>query len=375
MRVNKKKKQLNFFDKIMLGLSFLLGLALLVSYFSPITDPRKFWAIAFFGLAYPALLLANCLLLVYWIIRQSKYILLPLICILSGWSVLRDNIGFRRQTTYTTPNQPNALRVMTYNAHNFKRYGANNDSLTKHEMLRLIDDQRPDIIGIEEFYSRKRGQYAIKDSMKKIMKSEAYYFNPFSFDNGREAMGMAIFSKFPITNKGFVMLSTDNGSSNQCIFVDVKKANQTFRFYAVHLQSIGFDPEDYDYLTKVSKQGEADLTSSRRIGSKLKRAFLRRSEQVAKVKAHATQCPYPYIIAGDFNDTPSSFAVNQMSKGLSNTFRKKGSGFARTYNGSFPNYQIDYIMASPAFEVMSYHIIQKKLSDHYPVCSTLLLKQ
>jgi endonuclease/exonuclease/phosphatase family metal-dependent hydrolase len=374
MRVNRQKKHLNFFDKLILGLSLLFGLALLVSYFSPITDPRKSWVIAFFGLAYPPMLLANCLIFVYWLLRGSKYVLIPMVCIIVGWGILRDNIGFRKSTSYTATNQPNALRVMTYNAHNFKRYGSKNDSLTKHEMLALIDDQRPDIIGVEEFYSRRRGQYAIKDSMKKIMKSESYYFNPFSFDTGTEAMGMAIFSKFPITNKGFVLLSADNGSSNQCIFVDVKKANQTFRFYAVHLQSIGFDPEDYNYLTKVSKQGGADLSSSKRIGFKLKRAFEKRSEQVAKVKAHAATCPYPYIIAGDFNDTPSSFAVNQMSKGLTNAFRKKGSGFARTYNGSFPNYQIDYIMASPAFEVMSYHIIQKKLSDHYPVCSTLLLK-
>lgn len=358
----------------MLCLSVLLGLALLVSYFSPITDPRKFWPVAFFGLAYPLLLLVNCLLVVYWIFRQSKYILIPVVCILVGWSVLRDNIGFRRQTTYTATNQPNVLRVMTYNAHNFKRYGEKNDSLTKHEMLKLIDDQRPDIIGIEEFYSRKRGQYALKDSMKKIMKSSQYYIEPFGFDNGTEMMGMAVFSKYPITNKGSIMLSDDKGSSNQCLFVDVKTQQHMFRFYAIHLQSIRFDPEDYNYLTKVSKQGGADLSSSKRIGAKLKRAFIKRSEQVEKIKAHAAKCPYPYIIAGDFNDTPSSYAVNQMAKGLTNAFRKKGSGFARTYNGSFPNYQIDYIMASQAFEVMSYHIIPKKLSDHYPVCSTLLLK-
>ena len=58
------------------------------------------------------------------------------------------------------------------------------------------------------------------------------------------------------------------------------------------------------------------------------------------------QCPYPYIISGDFNDTPSSYAVNQMAKGFKNAFREKGTGLGRTYNGDFPNYQIDYIMAS-----------------------------
>ena len=92
------------------------------------------------------------------------------------------------------------------------------------------------------------------------------------------------------------------------------------------------------------------------------------------IKAHAALCPYPYIISGDFNDTPASYSVNQMAKGLKNAFREKGTGFGRTYNGSFPNYQIDYIMASPQFDVASYQITERKLSDHYPVRSDLVLK-
>jgi len=95
---------------------------------------------------------------------------------------------------------------------------------------------------------------------------------------------------------------------------------------------------------------------------------------VLRIKEDAAKCPYPYIISGDFNDTPTSYAVNKMSEGLKNAFCEKGSGFGRTYNGDFPNYQIDYIMASPAFNVLSYQIIEKKLSDHYPVRSDLVLK-
>jgi endonuclease/exonuclease/phosphatase family metal-dependent hydrolase len=116
------------------------------------------------------------------------------------------------------------------------------------------------------------------------------------------------------------------------------------------------------------------MTQSKRIAWKLKKAFIKRSEQVIKVKNHSHDCSYPFIIAGDFNDTPSSFAVNQMAKGLKNAFREKGSGIGRTYNGDFPNYQIDYIMASPQFDIRSYKILEKRLSDHYPVCSDLLLK-
>jgi len=183
---------------------------------------------------------------------------------------------------------------------------------------------------------------------------------------------MAIFSRFPIVGKGMIRL-TETRSENQCLFVDVKKGKQTFRFYSVHLQSIRFDPEDYKYLDSVSKKGKTDIQSTKRLGGKLKIAFEKRSEQVFKIKEHAAKCPYPYLITGDFNDTPTSFAVNQMANGLKNAFRQKGSGFGRTYNGDFPNYQIDYIMASPQFEVATYKIIEKKLSDHYPLRSDVVL--
>ena len=117
------------------------------------------------------------------------------------------------------------------------------------------------------------------------------------------------------------------------------------------------------------------MASARRLGSKLKVAFEKRSAQAEKVKEDALKCPYPYIIAGDFNDTPSSYAVNFIAEGLKNAFREKGSGIGRTYNGKFPNYQIDYIIASPQFDVASYQVTEKQLSDHYPVRSDLVLSR
>jgi len=260
--------------------------------------------------------------------------------------------------------------MMTYNVHNFKRYGAKNDISTKHEILDIISQQHPDIIGFQEFYTRKQGQYDMRDSIVKIMGSGFYYFEPIIFNNN-EAIGLAIFSKFPIIGKGLISFS-DKKSENACIYVDVKKGDRKFRVYSVHLQSIRFDPEDYKYINSITQEG-ADISSAHRLGSKLKGAFIKRSAQVIKIKDHAAQCPYPYIISGDFNDTPASYAVNEMAKGLKNAFREKGSGFGRTYNGTFPNFQIDYIMASPQFDVLSYQIIEKKLSDHYPVRSDLSL--
>ncbi|RVU01253.1 endonuclease [Mucilaginibacter limnophilus] len=365
-----KPKKINFLERFLLWTNYLLCAALLISYLAPVVNPEKFWPLAFFGLAYPPILLLNMLAILYWVLRRKIYFFLSLVTILAGYHVLFNNIGFRFSSSKANPE---AIRIMTYNAHSFKPYGYNNDIATKQQMLQLVDDQQPDIISFQEFFTKKRGEYALLDSMKKIMKSSYYYFKPFHSSSAEE-IGMAIFSKFPIENTGLIKL-TDHISDNQCLFVDVKRNGKLFRIYNVHLQSIRFGPEDYKYLDTVSQKGKTNYASSRRLGSKLKQAFIRRSRQVFMIKQHASSCPHPYIINGDFNDTPSSFAVNTMAKGIKNAFREKGAGLGRTYNGNFPNYQIDYIMASNDFDFVNYRIIEKKLSDHYPLYSEVVLHQ
>ena len=369
----KAKKRLPFIDKVFLWINCGLCLALLTSYLAPITDPNKFWLVAFFGLAYPPLLLANIIMIAYWLLRRKWLALISVLTVLCGFNVLKNNIGFNPgNSNVNKPQSDNAIRMMTYNVHEFNKYGGTQDISTRNEILGIIAKTQPDIIGIQEFFTRKRGLYAMIDSVKKSMGCTNFYYECFvgTKDDG---LGIAIFSKFPILAKGVIQLSPLT-SDNQCLYTDIKKGAHVIRLYSVHLQSINFKPEDYRYLDSVKQKGKPDFGSTKRLGGKLKKAFMKRADQVAKIKEHAKQCPYTYIIAGDFNDTPASYAVNQMAKGLKNTFREKGFGLGRTYNGDFPNYQIDYIMASPQFDVASYTITEKKLSDHYPVCADLLLR-
>jgi len=368
----KAKSKLTLLDKIILWLNALLALSLLFSYFAAFVDPKTIWEFSFFGLAYPVLLTANLIMIGWWLLRRKWLWLISLGCILCGLSALNNTIGFRASGSDSAkPSDTNNIRVMTYNVHNFKRYGSNNDISTKHEILDIIHQEQPDVICFQEFYSRMHGQYDMRDSIVQITGAGHYYFEPAIY-NSTEAIGIAIFSKYDIIDHGLISF-TGKASENECIYIDLAKGNKKFRIYAVHLQSIRFDPEDYKYINSITHQGKADVSSARRLGSKLKLAFIKRSAQVDKVKADALKCPFPYIIAGDFNDTPTSYAVNFMAKGLKNAFREKGSGIGRTYNGKFPNYQIDYIMASPQFDVASYHVTEKQLSDHYPVRSDLLL--
>src|SRR5712664_1334355 len=175
--MKKTTQGLSFIDKIFLWINIFLCAALLLSYLAPITDPAKYWVVAFFGLAYPILLIANLLMAIYWLLRRKLWILLPLICIAAGWSVFNKNIGLRRSSVYSP--QPGNVRVMTYNVHNFKKYGADNDVTTKQEISAIIAAEQPDVLGIQEFYTRKHGEYDMVDSILKIMNTTSYYFEVF----------------------------------------------------------------------------------------------------------------------------------------------------------------------------------------------------
>ncbi|WP_461448862.1 endonuclease/exonuclease/phosphatase family protein [Mucilaginibacter sp.] len=367
-----KQRGLGFFGTLFLGLNILVCASMLLSYLAPVINPANHWSFAFFGLAYPILLVINLVFAFIWILNKSLWFLLPISVILIGWGMLNKNIGLRRANKPGVIKSPNAIRIMTYNVHSFKLYGSANDTDTRNSMLDIVKQQNPDVVGFQEFYSSRRYSYRMVSAIRKVLKTENYYFIGFQ-NNTIDSIGIAIFSKYPIIGRGLIMLSDDYTSENQCLYIDVKKDDRVFRMYSVHLESTHFESEDYTYLKGISR-GKTDMHGTKRLAAKLKIAFVKRAAQVLKVKQSADACPYPYIISGDFNDTPSSFAVNEMSKGLKNAFCEKGSGFGRTYNGDFPNFQIDYILASPGLDVLTYDIIEKRLSDHYPVVSDVVLK-
>ncbi len=369
----KKRSGIHIFSKFILSLNILAVFSILMSYLASYTDPGTFWPAAFFGLAYPGILFINILFILYWLIRLPRLALISALAILAGWSVLLNYVGFRESTAIMVPKSSESfIRVMTYNVHNFKQFGDKNDKFTKDQILDIIRNEQPDIICFQEFFSRKKGQYNFRKLILDILQTEHYYFKP-STDNGYEAIGMAIFSKFPIVNQGNIQFAKKM-NWNEAVFADIKRGAKTFRVYNVHFQSINFQPEDYQYLKKVTSKIDTDVQSSKKIGSRLKRAFIKRAEQVKIVKENTDKCSIPFIVAGDFNDTPISYTVKTISKGMNNSFREKGSGFGITYNGAFPKFQIDYIFTSPEFIVKNYLIIDKKLSDHYPVRTDLELK-
>ena len=259
------------------------------------------------------------------------------------------------------------IRIMAYNIRGF--IGAKPSSQTVDSITTLIEKEHPDVVNLEEFAINIDDQLKIYSSLKNAIKPGYYYYKPYDYTQ-YDSSGVAIFSKYPIVSKGEV-LSPKDPIQTQAIFVDLKKNKGIFRIYCVHLQSTHFNPDDHAYLRKLTHSGKVNLKKIKLVESKLKDAFIKRSYQASAIKKHMDKCPYPYVIAGDFNDTPNSFAVTTIAGNLKNAFVEKGNGLGFTYYGDFPNVQIDYILTSRQFNVLSYRRIIKEYSDHYPIISDL----
>ena len=150
----KADKKLHLIDWIFLWINILLCLALLFGYLAPGTDPRTIWLPAFLGLAYPLILLLNVLIIFYWVIRKKWYYLISIITVLIGYNVLLNHLGLRfGNKEVALPKPPNSIRIMTYNVHHFRHYGSKIDESTSAEILQLIKQQQPDIIGFQEYFS------------------------------------------------------------------------------------------------------------------------------------------------------------------------------------------------------------------------------
>ncbi|MCZ4225443.1 endonuclease/exonuclease/phosphatase family protein [Pedobacter rhodius] len=360
----KSKSKYTFSDKIFLPLTIVSAVCLLLGTLAGSIDPRSNFLFAYFALAYPYSLFVSILFLIWWVLRKKwVFSILVLFVIAIGYKTIHATFGFGGDEGGTEKAE-GSIRMMTYNVHSFKLFGENNTIPVKEKMLQVVKDQNPDIICFQEFYTRRKGNFNTIDSLKRLLKTDYYYFRP-AGNNDYEAFGLAIFSKYPIKEKGEILFEAFG--DNMSIYTDLDVRGKTVRIFNVHFQSISFQPQDYQFIDQLVKKTRGKLYASRRILRMLKYAFVKRSEQVDIMKKEMAKCKTPYLIAGDFNDTPASYTVNQVTKDLNNAFIKKGSGFGKTYNGKFPNFQIDYIATSKDFDILNYQITKAKLSDHFPV--------
>jgi endonuclease/exonuclease/phosphatase family metal-dependent hydrolase len=365
--LKKKKGKRHLFNAVAMFCNHIAAISLLISYLAPHVSPGNFWFIAFFGLGYPILVFINFLFVIYWGIQRKKRTFYSLLIILVGWIQLQEYVQFNFGNAPDKSRK--VIKLMSYNVKSFDLYNWNNDKDTRTKMFDLISAESPDIMCLQEFYTRDSSvQFNNLDTLIQIQKATNVHVE-YTTVKSKSRWGAATFTVYPIIAKGEIPF--DN-TTNICIYTDIKINNDTVRVYNVHLQSIHFGYPDYKFVDDIMSNKETEeLENSKNILRRLKRAFIKRSVQTDIVAEHIENSPYPVIVCGDFNDPPASYAYNTISKNLKDAFIESGNGFGRTYIGKFPSFRIDYVMHSKEYKAYNFRTIREKLSDHFPLCCYL----
>ncbi|MEW6468938.1 MAG: endonuclease/exonuclease/phosphatase family protein [Bacteroidota bacterium] len=370
-KAEKKARRMTWISRIVLWLNYFAVASLLLSYLAPYVSPADFWPIAFFGLAYPYLLLLNALFVIYWLLRWRIQIILPLIAILIGInrfpSVLNFHFGEEKPGS-------GSFGVMSWNVRLFDLYNWSKNKETRNKMFSFLRSENPAVLCLQEFFHGEEGYFPTLDTLQQMLAAKNVYYQYTLTLRGYQHFGIATFSSFPMVNKGEIRFETR--TNNICIYTDLLVNSDTIRVYNMHLQSIQMGYADYKFVEDLESNKEVDeIEGSKNLLRRLKRAFVRRAPQAEMVAEHIRKCRYPVIVCGDFNDTPFSYTYNTVKGNLNDAFIECGNGFGKTYNGIFPSFRIDYILHSGSLLPSGYYTYSESYSDHFPVSCFFELKK
>jgi endonuclease/exonuclease/phosphatase family metal-dependent hydrolase len=335
-----------------------LILCTFLCYLAPYVSPSQFWPLAFFGLLYPWLLLGHVLFILFWLSIRHKYALLSLACIVLGWEHFRGLVGFHFGSA---SDAPQTISILTFNAHSMRYFQHRQAAVDVAELARIFNNKKTEIVCFQEFMGYPDWNPAYLNFLKKKQKLPNRVW-----DENNE---LAIFTSFPVLASKQKNFNYTNGYQ----YADLNVNGTVIRVFNIHLQSNAISSIADRMATTEDMEEEEALYEMRTMLGRFKRAAQKRAHQAAEVAAEIARSPYPVLVCGDLNDIPQSYTYRTLSAGLQDAFKEKGGGLGITYAGRIPGLRIDYILASPDFQILDYEKRRSSFSDHRPMASVVTL--
>ena len=334
-------KKLSFFEKFLFLINTLVALLFLISLGLPYVKPTLFSYFSIFSLFTPLIISLNILFMFFWIAKLKKQFMLSLIVLLIGNDSLKSFVNFSNNSKFIADNE---FSIISYNVRLFNIYNwIKKDNVTT-KIKDFLKNKNADIICLQEY---QNADFKLNNYL--------YMYEKLRGDNLK--YGQAIFSKYPIINKGSIDF---NSPSNNAIFSDIKINNDTIRIYNIHLESFSFEKEIE--LRGLNKNNE-------KIMNDVSKTFIIQQNQVELIKKSIKKSPYRVIVSGDFNNTAFSHIYKELSSNLNDSFKEKGNGFGITFNYNFIPLRIDFILGDKGFKINYFKTHNINLSDHEPIFS------
>ncbi|GGG28389.1 endonuclease [Hymenobacter glacieicola] len=339
-----------------------------------------FWPAIFGALTLPVALALNLLAGLYWLVRRWPVAALPLGLAVLTWPHFQRGLAVHpfRVAPAAAAQTGQVVKVLSANVRIFNVYPQLRDAglHSSREMVRWVAENPADILCLQEFYNEPVGTrsqdgnvFHTVDKIGRQAGRQAFLSKTVTNSAGAE-FGMAIFSRYPIVNKGTI--SFGKLTQNHAMWADIRlPSHDTIRVYSFHLQSMSMEEKDIvdSYSSKAGlKQKGVGLLR------RFKRGAIARHWQVDTLVRRFERCRYPMLLCADLNDVPYSYSYDQLADHFQNAWASVGNGVGSTYNGRLPFVRIDNQFASPQWTVDDYWVhYEIPYSDHFPSTATYRL--
>lgn len=358
----------------------LVSSSMLFLYVLPKSNQSFFWIVNLVALIFPFLLLVQLGFLLFWFFAKRKLTLIPIVTLLLCWPFIHSLFSISKNAK---PGQGTAFSMASWNVHLFNFY--ENDGNLDKGMMEQAAGFKADVLALQElvFSIDSTSHMSLDNVRKKLGYKYAIAGNDRGFgvhtNAGKRneryfAFCVALFSNYPIIR--WQKVQSLREYNHTFIWADVTIGKDTLRFFNVHLQSMHFAKDDYDFIETIDNKGIEEVKKAgRNIIKKMRNANVQRAIQVNAVKEEVLKSPYPVVLCGDFNDVPNSYAYQTINDVLHDAFIKKGNGIGRTFMKLSPTLRIDFMFYSPALTVEQFHVVPHSLSDHRPLNARFLIPQ
>ena len=350
---------------LLVGTLLVSGAYLLGAYSGYIPPVR--WIIpAFLGLFFPALLVAQIGVTIFWLLAWDKrrLLLVAAVWLISLPQLLVYFPISRAEKSLGTEEE--SLRILSYNvcAFGFKPHTKTSPNAT----LQYIKSSGADIVCIQEaMLNQNPWAGVVSKTLRSYLDEDYPYINVIRVNRGGSTL--ALLSKYPIKEaKEIPLPSWVNGAV--AYKVDIR-GKETL-VINVHLESFRLHRVDGEDYLRLAKDGDA-IRLKDALRAKLSPTF--RSHNIQANIIHDLIQRYGsgrVIVCGDFNDTPLSYARYKIGEGLEDAFVSKGNGLGISFHTRPFFVRIDHILFGPAFRALRCEVDKTASeSDHYPIEAVL----
>lgn len=228
-------------------------------------------------------------------------------------------------------------------------------------ILQFLREEDADIIALQEVYDGKDESLADKYRSLEVIRKylgPTYYFDfaPAFLDNRKEgkiAQGNAIFSRFPIKNRGVTFF------------------NEPYRDdYTEVIQNFPNCPRNLEHVVLQTHVGEVNIFNFQGVWDLDGDNYSVHRQKMSEKIIDAVSGKSNVILAGDTNSKPTNQAMRNIEQHLVSVFGntlKSSFNMRRKTNPGYATAAVDLMYVSSDVQVLSYDCRDVDISDHQPL--------